>query len=135
MFEAVLVLLFGKSVTITPGPTTIGPGEVTLQAPTPIKPVSDTMQVYLTLGRVTEDIKRRIPGPSGALGVGNLTAEICDDHRTCVPMDSGGSWFSSDSYGIVFEALGVKDRRFVAVKIRSENALPAATVRVQNYSK
>lgn len=132
MFEAILMLLFGKSVTVTPTPMTIGPGEVTLQSPTPVKPASDTVQLYLSLGKVTDDIKRRIPGK---LNTGKIDAEICDDRQKCIPMEYGGSWFSSDSYGVLFALFDVKGEKFVAVKIRSDRALPAVTVRLQNYSK
>ena len=131
LFEAILMLLFGKSVTITSSPMTIGPGEVTLQSPTPVKPVSDTVQLYLTLGKVTDEIKHHIPGD---LDTGKIFADVCDDRR-CIPMEYGGSWFSSDSYGILFARFDVRGEKFVAVKIRSDRALPGATARLQNYSK
>jgi hypothetical protein len=136
--QGFLALLFGTSALVTPTSVTLGPGEMVIRALKPIKPVYDSMQVFIDLGKINDERKKAIvSGNFGMKDIGQVDVQICKTESECLPMTYSGSFFSSDAYGIEFALTDdrAKKATFTLVKIHTARSLPNAIVRWQNYSK
>ena len=113
-------------------------GETFLPAAKSLKPVDDTMRVGIDLGKVTAEKKAAILSGTMKLGdIGDVKIAICKSRIECVPMTYSGPYFSSESYGIGFEASGslLKHSSFVGVKVSVDRPLDKVTISWSNYSQ
>jgi hypothetical protein len=134
----ILSLIFGTEAAITPLPITVGPQEITIQAPKPMKPVDDTMQVFVGFGKPSNEMQYAIiSGKWGMAQLGRVEVRICNAANVCLPMGYAGGFVMQDKYGILFQITNesVGKATFTAVKLRSIRSLPNTSVSWQNYSQ
>lgn len=132
------MLFLGTSAAITSTPLDFTPGETVIPAQKSITPVDDTVQVYINLGTVNDDVKKKIvTGNFGRNELGDISTDICKSNNECLPMSYSGPFFSSDVYGIAFVISDQKIRgvTFYSVKIRVSRPIHSVSIRWQNYSK
>ncbi len=133
-----MAMLFGSSAALTPHPETLGPGVTSLRAQKSIEPVSDSVQVFVSLGVPNEDQKTAVSyGKFGLVDVGNMRVEICRAQERCEPMKYVGAYLAPSDYGVTFALTdpAAKGVQFTGVRIDTNKAIRNATVRWQNYLK
>jgi len=133
-----MALFFGSGATLTLHPQTLGPGVTNLRAQKSIEPVSDSVQVFISLGVPSEDQKTAVSyGKFGLVDVGNMRVELCSGQERCEPMKYVGAYLAPSDYGVTFALTdpAAKGVKFTGVRIDTHKAVHSATVRWQNYLK
>jgi hypothetical protein len=131
-------MLFGTSALLTPKPVRLGPGSVTLRAPRPMTPASDSMQVLVSFGVPSESVRTRVTyGRFGPASVGYLRVRICEANGHCLPMTYGGAFVAANDYGLAFDLTSpaIRKAHFASVQLLTRTRIAHATVRLQNYLK